>query len=54
MVHLANTLVFPGVYPRLTAPGVRTRTAGTRTDIVNRQITRIHSANPHRISGMDH
>jgi hypothetical protein len=54
VVHPANPLVFPGVRTRLTATVVRTRTTSTRTDIVNRQITRIQPANPQRIHGMDH
>ncbi len=54
VVHPANPLAFPAVCTCLTVPGVRTRTTSTRTDPVNRQITRIHPANPHRICRMNH
>jgi hypothetical protein len=54
VAHPENSMVFPGAYTCLTSPGVRTRTTDTRTDTVERQATRMHPANPHRIFGMDH
>jgi hypothetical protein len=47
-------MVFPGACTHLTPPGVRTRATGTRTDAVERQDTRIRSANPHRIFESGH
>jgi len=49
-----NSLAFPGVCPRLTPAVDGPRATGTQTAAVERQITTIHSANPHRIFESGH
>jgi hypothetical protein len=52
--RVGNPLVFAGACTCLTLPGVRTRATSTRTDAVERQFARMHSANAHRISDSGH
>jgi hypothetical protein len=47
-------MAFPVVCPRLTPAAVGPRATGTQTDAIERQITTIHPANPHRISDSGH
>jgi hypothetical protein len=52
-------MAFPGVCPRLTPAVNGPRTTdrlkiGQQTAAIERQITIIHSANPHRISASEH
>jgi hypothetical protein len=47
-------MAFPVVCPRLTPAVDGPRATGTQTAAIERQITAIHPANPHRISDSEH
>jgi len=52
-VPIQNSLAFPGACPRLTPAVDGPRATGTQAAAIERQITTIHSANPHLILNRD-
>jgi hypothetical protein len=54
MSRSKNSVVFPGVWPRLTSAAIGPCATGTLADTVERQITPIHPENTDRIFESGH